>query len=65
MNSMNQAGELKANENFGAELSMDELAQIAAGGFWSQLGESVGRFAEGLGVVTGSIPLVVIGGAMY
>ena len=66
MTSINHAGELNtANETLGAELTMEALAQINGGGFWSRLSESVGRLAEGVGVVTGSPLLIGLGGLMY
>jgi hypothetical protein len=42
-----------------------ELSQIEGGGFWGRLAESVGRLAEGVGVVTGSPLLILAGRAMY
>jgi hypothetical protein len=45
--------------------SAEELDQVAGGGFWGPLAESVGRLAEGVGVVTGSPMLILAGGAMY
>ena len=47
------------------EVTLSELENVEGGGFWSRLAESVGRLAEGVGVVTGSPLLILAGGAMY
>jgi len=46
-------------------VNRSELENVEGGGFWSRLAESVGRLAEGVGVVTGSPLLILAGGAMY
>jgi bacteriocin-like protein len=51
--------------NWFSEVSINELQQIEGGGFWSDLAESIGRLAEGVGAVSGSPLLILVGGAMY
>ena len=46
-------------------VSDEALTQVDGGGFFDRLVESVGRLAEGVGVVTGSPLLIVAGRAIY
>jgi hypothetical protein len=43
----------------------DALVRVDGGGFWGNRVESIGRLAEGVGVVTGSGTTIAVGGAIY